>query len=900
MIIKKVNFKARTNDGKSKADFKRLSDYVLDRKSNNSNSAELINYMLDKNNDMNKVHSYEFTNCSFKDIDSNIQEIVETQSLNTRAKEDKTMHLIVSFQEDEHPPKETLKAIEEEIAASLGMPDNQRLSVVHDNTNNLHIHIAINKVHPTTHNVINPYNDVKILQELAIKLERKYGLKVDNHISNKDKMSNQYSHDMTVEFDTWVKDKVYSHIDGILNDTNSNLNDIHDLLNEYDLELRERRKGFVVSSKSDKYFCKASSVHRGLSKQQLEKRYGKEAIKEHRNTTQNNTITKQKYTPYTKDQKELYQQYQKLQENRKQELTKMKLQRQEFCSLLKSKKYNPKFKIMRKNFNEQMKLKRDKLFDKNRNFREFLINEALDGNEIAIKALARKKAIIDRNDNNIYSNVNRAKLFKGANYITKEGYAIYKHDDNNKIIDKNEFIKVNANKTNKEFILDTLLLSIDRFGKELNITGTNDFKMTVLDVVNEYNLDVRFIDSSMEQINQSNKASKIEDIKRQTIVEAIAVKLEEIQSNTNILDKKRDSDIKDLDKISKKLEYFSTKILYKNDFAKIGLDYTTINEMETMDVNLQINSFIINDKNLVGIKAINEELLSKLEGSDLKKLKEYIADIGSSKITNIPKSFYTTKDIDLEKYIEQYNMELSKVDKTTTGIDISSAKNQEILTKYINHMRENIQSNKKGAKKTILDTINIQQKLINNSNNILPSEIDNDISILNRLTYKIKDKNTQALFKNEVAQLGIDRETINNMDMVDVDIKVDSFIANDKNLAGMRAIHEDIKKTLQGEELKKFEKWIYVFNSGDKISDVTKAFYTNKNIDINKYIETYDMSLSKVDKVNKAIDINSAKNQEIFKKHINTLNQKINDFKLSPSIKTQEKKQQDSSIGFER
>lgn len=127
MIIRKIPRKKQ-----NKSSFKNLSNYILDK--DNNNAKVLVDYMLDKNNEMDKVEGYHFTNCSFDNDEDNINEIINTQKLNTTTKQDKTLHLVVSFQEDENPTLEILQAIEEEIAKSLGMEDHQRLSVVHSNT----------------------------------------------------------------------------------------------------------------------------------------------------------------------------------------------------------------------------------------------------------------------------------------------------------------------------------------------------------------------------------------------------------------------------------------------------------------------------------------------------------------------------------------------------------------------------------------------------------------------------------------------------------------------------------------------------------------------------------------------------------------------------------------------
>ncbi|MBZ7982467.1 relaxase/mobilization nuclease domain-containing protein, partial [Campylobacter sp. RM12640] len=227
MIIKKVIFKKQ-----NKSSFKNLANYILDR-----DDKKLFNYIVDKEHKENdKVESFKFSNCSFDDIDDNIFEILNTQILNTITKQDKTMHLIVSFKEDEKPKKEILDDIENEIVAVLCMKEHQRVSAVHTNTNNLHMHIAINKVNPITYKVINPYNDVKILQNLAIKLEKKHKLQKDNHISNKDLNKNIYNkHTMSTGFNEWVKNKLENKVEDVLNNENATFNDIVKLLFDYDL-----------------------------------------------------------------------------------------------------------------------------------------------------------------------------------------------------------------------------------------------------------------------------------------------------------------------------------------------------------------------------------------------------------------------------------------------------------------------------------------------------------------------------------------------------------------------------------------------------------------------------------------------------------------------------------------
>jgi hypothetical protein len=54
--------------------------------------------------------------------------------------------------------------IEERFCNALGYAEHQRISVVHHDTDNVHIHVAINKIHPTTFTIHAPIRDYKTLR----------------------------------------------------------------------------------------------------------------------------------------------------------------------------------------------------------------------------------------------------------------------------------------------------------------------------------------------------------------------------------------------------------------------------------------------------------------------------------------------------------------------------------------------------------------------------------------------------------------------------------------------------------------------------------------------------------------------------------------------------------------
>lgn len=703
MIVKKVIFK------KHKSNFKALSEYILDVK--NDGAKVLFEYMLDQNNGMEKVEAYNFSNCSFENQEDNIAEILNTQALNTTSKQDKTMHLVVSFQEDEHPSFEVMKSIEIELMKALGMEKHQRLSVVHSNTNNLHMHIAVNKVDPDTMKVKNPYNDVKILQETAIKLERKFGLKIDNHISSNDKGQNKYNkHTMSCDFETWVKTKLNAEVSMLLAANKTTFQDLRKCLAKYDLEFRERRKGFVISSKSEKLFCKASSVHRELSKQALEKRFGNLNLKPTFEIEEEQPA-KSKFNKFEgMPTHPLYEKYKEADEQRRKKLKLgldfIELRRNELNKLVKSSNFDKKTIIYSKTQRALLKNKVGKLYKeyKKRSFRDFLLDEALSGNQEAIRMLRITKPKFDLSENTLSSKTDKAQIFQDADFISKEGYIVYKGNGKSKIIDKGQFIKISMLEDDRELLLKSLLVSMERFGKNLNITGNDKFKKDVLDIVNEYSLNVVFKDQSMQSINIANQNQKTEQQARLKIKEAVDLKIKILKQDKKVKDIDRQRGIKNLEKFRKKLSKTRANI-FAGDFKRLGVSADVADQMNTILVKIQVDGFLVNNKNFNGLLAMNTEIEKRLEQSnnikELERFRKFLYVFNKDgKVEDIAKGFYENRNVDVDQYIKEYGMEESKLDKQANAIDLGNSKNYDIVNKIVAEIQ-------KGYTKELKDQIKI-------------------------------------------------------------------------------------------------------------------------------------------------------------------------------------------------
>lgn len=240
------------------------------KSSNKSSYKDLINYLTNDQGKVSRVKSVNFTNLKVERLKSALLEVQSTQNMNTRAKSDKTMHLIVSFQEGENPSDETLKEIENDVCIKLGLNEHQRISVIHDDTDNLHMHIAINKIHPETYKLKEPFQSYKKLSNVAAECEKKYNLRIDNHIEHKIKEENIVD---TIEIHRG-EETLCSFVRNLkkeLEKANS-WQEIHELLSNEDIGLKIRGNGLVFFK--DGVYVKASTVAREFSKSKLEKKLG--------------------------------------------------------------------------------------------------------------------------------------------------------------------------------------------------------------------------------------------------------------------------------------------------------------------------------------------------------------------------------------------------------------------------------------------------------------------------------------------------------------------------------------------------------------------------------------------------------------------------------------------------
>lgn len=158
-----------------------ISKHIKMKNPGKSSLVRLVNYVTSEQNKAHRVSEVFITNCQHSDPDLAAREMVLTQLKNRRAKSDKTYHLMLSFRPGEDPSPETIRRVETELCKRLGFTEHQRIAVVHRDTDSVHMHIAINKIHPTRFRIHDPYMDHFALGKECEKLEKSLFLRPDNH-----------------------------------------------------------------------------------------------------------------------------------------------------------------------------------------------------------------------------------------------------------------------------------------------------------------------------------------------------------------------------------------------------------------------------------------------------------------------------------------------------------------------------------------------------------------------------------------------------------------------------------------------------------------------------------------------------------------------------------------------
>jgi hypothetical protein len=289
---------ARSSQSRTKdAMFDRLVDYV-DRNEGDDRAVVITESFPDGRQRLVSGGISCETNCFSWETAAAEMNMVAAQ--NTKCV-DPVYHFILSWRENELPTDAQIFECAEHCIRQVGMEGHQYVTAIHQDTDNTHCHVAVNRVNPVTYKAANLWNDADALQKSCRVLERKYGFVQDNGSwewgSNdqlvrapfrfpsapRDAVPLQvYSN--TESLYHYAVDEVRSDISVLLETNTLTWEKAHQTLHESGLGLREQGDGLVIFDAlrpDGSPVVKASSVHVALTKSKLEPHLGKYEARPH-------------------------------------------------------------------------------------------------------------------------------------------------------------------------------------------------------------------------------------------------------------------------------------------------------------------------------------------------------------------------------------------------------------------------------------------------------------------------------------------------------------------------------------------------------------------------------------------------------------------------------------------
>jgi hypothetical protein len=503
-----------------------------------SDFASLIQYLTDKQGKFERVGISITTNCTAGNMDAVISEVLAVQQLNTRATGDKTYHLLVSFRPGENPEAEILKAIEDRICSSLGYGEHQRVSVVHHDTDNLHLHIAINKIHPIKFTLHEPYNAYRMFAKLSKALENDYGLEPDNHTPKKSlsecRADDMERHSGIESLMTWIRKECLPEIR-----LAQSWDALHRVLSENGLELQERGNGLVFKSSSG-IMVKASTVARDISRNHLEKRLG--PFEPYNQTARTEKIYSRRPVEMRIDADMLFKKYKKETEEyaatkalelgktrtrKKNEIQAVQRSNRLRRATIKLMKGRIAKKLLYAKVHEDMRKKIQSIntgYQKERQgihdrfqrltWLDWLKKEALSGNSEALNAL-RSRMVAHGVKGNTISGIEQQPPFRHplqtvVDTISKKGTVIIRTGKFT-VRENGAKLKI-ANSNIHENIKEALQFAVSHYGNQITINGTDEFKNQVVKASVSLRIPLIFTDKSLEYRRQELiRKSKMQD-----------------------------------------------------------------------------------------------------------------------------------------------------------------------------------------------------------------------------------------------------------------------------------------------------------------------------------------------------------------------------------------------------
>ena len=231
---------------------------------------------------------------------------------NGKFKGDPVYHLILSWQEGDKPTPKQVKDCVQHTLKALGMEECQAVWAIHHDTDNDHVHIAVNRVHPEKGIVMGPpRRDYHVIDKAMRELELIHGFRRDNgpyvsldtdngpqivRMSRKEraekgllKHGDEVGQRTTPaakaaersqgapSFQEWAQWGPTNAMHDALEHPDATWRDLHEALAPYGIQIQTKGTGMVVTTELEKgrvLACPISKLDRNFTKMRLEQRLG--------------------------------------------------------------------------------------------------------------------------------------------------------------------------------------------------------------------------------------------------------------------------------------------------------------------------------------------------------------------------------------------------------------------------------------------------------------------------------------------------------------------------------------------------------------------------------------------------------------------------------------------------
>jgi hypothetical protein len=492
-----------------------------------SSFVRLVRYLTDAQGKEVRTGAVRLSNCISGTSEAAALEVLNTQAMNTRSTADKTYHLIISFRNGESPDAATLAAIEDRLCDGLGFAGHQRVSVVHEDTDNLHVHVSINKIHPTRYTIHEPFRAYRILARLCDKLENEFGLQKDNHtprqVGAENRASDMEHHGGIESLLGWIKRECKAQMLGA-----QSWEQLHAVLLDNGLRMHPRANGVVITA-DDGTTVKASSVGREFSRPKLEQRFGPfQAAPGQQGLHKAARRYQKQPLASSVDTTELYARYRAAQadalENRAREREQARARKERRIEAAKrsvrlkraalklASMPRPAKKLMYGALTHALgeeiasiknlyRRERQAIDRQHRRFQwtDWLRSEAEMGDLEALAALRGRKRNGNPTENSVTSEVppQRPARPNGHDSITRSGTIIYR-TGNGAVRDDGASLKVSLG-ADRVAMQCALRMAVVRYGERITVNGSNAFREQILLAAVAGDVRVTFADAALEQ-----------------------------------------------------------------------------------------------------------------------------------------------------------------------------------------------------------------------------------------------------------------------------------------------------------------------------------------------------------------------------------------------------------------